>query len=158
MTKTTTGPRPCECSLWTAEPDGTGTGCQATTKKLYSQGHDQAFASWLAKAHAAGKQVRRGDGGDAMTPVDAAASVALHYDIAARAARLAAKRSRKAKATKQPEPEPLTATIKLGRWTYDNATIAPSGEASYTTKDGKAKTAAAGSYKVLLAEVAAGAE
>lgn len=145
----------CECGAWTTV-DGQGTSCTATTKRLYSQGHDQAFASWLAKAHAAGKQVRRGDGGDLMTPVDAAASVSLHYDIAARAARLAAKRSRKVNTIKQVESEPAAARVAIGRWQY-NASIAPSGEATYTTKGGDTKVAAPGSYKV-LAEVGAGAE
>jgi hypothetical protein len=143
------GARPCECGAWTTV-DGQGTDCQATTKKLYSQGHDARFASWLTQQHATGRQVRRGDGVP-VTPAEAAATVGLRYDIAEKAARLA---NRKTRTRKQPaEPQPVTATIKLGRWTYDNATIAPSGEASYTTKSGDQKTAAAGSYKVLLAEV-----
>jgi hypothetical protein len=91
------------------------------------------------------------NGGAPVSPVEAAAMVGLRYDIAAKAARLA---SRKTRTRKQPtEPKPVTATIKLGRWTYDNASIAPSGDATYQTKAGDTKTAPAGSYKVLLAEV-----
>jgi hypothetical protein len=154
MSKTTTATRPCECGQW-ADLDGVGTGCQATTRRTFAQGHDARLASWLTQHQAAGRQVRRA-GGVPVTPAEAAATVGLRYDIAAKAARLANRKTRKT--TRPAEPQPVAATIKRGRWVIENATIAPSGEAHYTTKNGDKKTAAPGSYKVLLAEVGAGAE
>jgi hypothetical protein len=155
--QSTSGARPCECSQW-ADPDGVGTGCTRTTRRIYAQGHDARLASWLVGHQAAGRQVRRGDGVP-VTPAEAGRTVGLRYDIEAKAARLASRKQRKTRKPEQPpDPRPVTAAIKVGRWSFDNATIAPSGEASYTTKDGKTKTAAAGSYKVLLAEVGTGAE
>jgi hypothetical protein len=139
------GARPCFCGEF-RDQDGNGTGCTRTTKAKWAQGCDAAAAAWLARAEAAGQQVRHGDG-PLMSAVAAAKVAGLHYDVAARAARLSARNTRK---RKQPaEPQPVTATIKRGRWVIENATIAPSGDAAYQTKDGETRTAPAGSYKVL---------
>lgn len=129
--------RACECGSW-SDDRGESTGCTATTKRLFSQGHDARLAAWLARHQATGQLVRRGDG-TPVTPAEAATQIGLRYDIPAKAARLS---------SRGPETEPADATIQIGRWDY-NATIAPTGEAHYTRRDGQTKTAAAGTYKIV---------
>jgi hypothetical protein len=140
--------RPCECGQW-ADQDSNGTGCTESTKRTFRQGHDARWASWLVAMQREDRWVSR-NGGAPVSPVEAAAMVGLRYDIAAKAARIANRKTRKT--TKPAEPQPVTATIKLGRWSYDNASIAPSGHATYQTRGGDTKTAAPGSYVLVGAE------
>jgi hypothetical protein len=156
----------CECSRYSVlvnlREAGNGdlewdeeltTGCEATARKLFAQGHDAKLKSFLIKAGAAGHEVRREDGG--MVTVADAATHANHYifghmivagieraeaKAAAKAERQTAKVARRKPAAKKPAPEPEVVTAKVGRWTYEG--VVQGGQFVYKDSKGKRKTAA----------------
>lgn len=91
--KATETATPCECSKYDALPgdlteaqiesgDYTiwNTGCASTTRNLFAPGHDAKLKSFLIKHEANGNEVRRNEGGVAIT-TDAAGH-ASRYDFA----------------------------------------------------------------------------
>jgi hypothetical protein len=133
---------PCECSLYTI--DGTwGTECAATTSGRFAVGHDAKLKSLLISAGVAGHQVHRG------SEVANAMHWAAGYGFAAKVATgIERGRSRRTAAAAKPDPEPVAARIRVGRWPYA-ATIAPDGTATYTAGNGEVRTAAPGRYQLV---------
>ncbi|MFK4243542.1 hypothetical protein ACI2KV_11740 [Micromonospora chokoriensis] len=152
----------CRCSTFevgttTDGPDGSEpdvtietTGCTGQTPRLFNQGHDAKLVSFLVKAELEGKEVRYGRGEGVVTTSDAVTACKSISDaLAVKAATMLAKaqeRATKKAAKKQPKPQPRIAAIKVGRWTFAGASIAPDGTATYQPKTGGPKTVAAGKY------------
>ncbi|WP_405844651.1 hypothetical protein [Streptomyces sp. NBC_01518] len=152
----------CECSRYSVlvnlrEAEGGDlewdeeltTGCEATARKLFAQGHDAKLKSFLIKAGVAGHEVQRDEGG--MTSVADAATHANRYSFghmivagieraegkaAAKAERQAAKVAKRAAGT----PTPEVVKAKVGRWVYEG--VIQGDEFVYTDSKGNRKTAA----------------
>ncbi|MEV7150481.1 hypothetical protein AB0O05_28760 [Streptomyces sp. NPDC093084] len=179
-TNTVTEENRCECSRYSVlvnvREDGTGdlvwdeeltTGCEATARKLFAQGHDAKLKSFLIKAGVAGHEVSRDDGGVVSTAD--AATHANHYTfghmivagIERAEAKVAAKAERKAKRERDRQEtatrhaarqtrkmraklaEPKFVKAKVGRWVYEGQVMDQDGAQvfRYIAKDSTTKTA-----------------
>ena len=161
------------------------TDCDAQTTRVFAPGHDAKLKSLLIQAGAGGDGVRTEEGGMASTAEamhwaefygfghmvrngivrETERRAARNAKKAAKAAKPGRGKSAKALTAQKAElagPAPVAAPkvvpvdIKIGRWTYA-ATVDADGVATYADKKGIAKTAAAGTYKIIPAEFA-GAE
>ncbi|MFF9862117.1 hypothetical protein [Streptomyces tendae] len=132
---------PCECAAYdaltadltdadleTGDYEVFTTGCAATTKRQFAPGHDAKLKSFLIKQGAAGRDIRRNEGGVA-TSASAeqhAARYAFGHMVAAgvkRAEEKAAEKVRKAeeRAARTAAPKakaPKKVTAKVGRATF----------------------------------------
>lgn len=166
--------RNCECSSWffgTYGPDGSadsfedyGTDCSQTTHRTFAMGHDAKLVGFMVRAELAGEEIAKVDGGMRVTfqdAVHAAASIsealaakvqaqidAARARIAKKEAREATKTARKsAKAARVTEtPKDRSATIKVGRWTYEATIDGKTGWATYTKKNGETVSIASTDY------------
>ncbi|SEO01688.1 hypothetical protein [Actinacidiphila rubida] len=128
------------------------TGCTATARKTFAQGHDAKLKSHLIKWGAAGYEVRVEDGA-MMTTADAV-TMARDYGfgdkVAAGIARATAKIQAKAdRAAKKAAPapgddpqdataEPQTVTAKVGRWEREG--VVDGDTFTYTDSKGETQT------------------
>ncbi|MET7477651.1 hypothetical protein ABZT17_25235 [Streptomyces sp. NPDC005648] len=161
----------CECSRYSVlvnlREDGAGdleydeeltTGCGATARKLFAQGHDAKLKSFLIKAGAAGHEVRRDDG--AVVSVADAATHAARYTFGhlivagiqraeTRAAVKAERQDRKAAARQETQTrraarearraaKPKVVKGKVGRWSYLGQVV--DGQFIYRDAKGNEKT------------------
>jgi hypothetical protein len=131
------------------------TGCTQTTTRVFAQGHDAKLVGFLVRAELAGEEISTSGGGMRMTydgAVKAARTVSEALAAKAQAqldaakarlakkaevaARKAASRSAK-KAVKVTEtPKDRTATVKVGRWTYEAKIDGATGYALIAKKTG----------------------
>lgn len=167
--------RPCRCSIYTAvtaeitdehgemvDIEEIGTGCTATTKNEFAQGHDAKLKSFLIKAGIRGLEVAKVEGGLRMS--SDAANMAREYGFAdmvvegirkgvakALAAQDRANRKHEAQAAKaapkaKAPAEPVVEVVdtardviaKVGRWTYKGTE--DQGTFTYQSKLGGRKT------------------
>jgi len=168
----TTSLHACSCRLFEAGtrvdlPNGDvdfvdvrTTGCNASTTRLFAQGHDAKLVSFLVAAELDSLEIAlTGQGSSwgraedaARTISDALATKAANMltTAQAKATKKANKPARKAAAPKAETPvEPLwrSAKIKVGRWTYDAQIETKTGDATYATKLGGNKMVEKGQYK-----------
>ncbi len=171
-TNTTKKTTRCNCSTWefgsygptgdASDYDSYTTNCVETTARTFAMGHDAKLVGFMVRAEMAGEDISRDQGGMRVTysgAVQAAATIsealaakaqaqldAAKARIAKKAAREATKTARKSAKAAAPAPTTRTATIKIGRWTYEATITLATGEAAFTTAKGEAKTAAAGKF------------
>lgn len=139
------------------------TGCNASTTRLFAQGHDAKLVSFLVAAEQDGLEIALvGQGSSwgraedaARTISDALATKAANMIATARtkaAKKAVAKLTRKVSkaelaAVATPAPVWRSAKIKIGRWTYDAQIETATGDATYTTKLGINKLADRGTFQ-----------
>lgn len=145
------------------------TGCNASTTRLFAQGHDAKLISFLVAAEQDGLEIALvGQGSSwgraedaARTISDALATKAANMIATAQAK--AAKKANKPRVTKTPKqamndlverqtaailtPATREATIKRGRWTYAATIDTKTQWATYTDKKGTAISVASTDYK-----------
>lgn len=143
------------------------TQCSQSTTRVFAQGHDAKLAGFLVRAELSGEEIRVVRGGVAISgdALSMAGHVSEAFQAKVRAmldaarrriakkaladATKAAKKSAKAvKAIEAPAPQPTTrlANIKVGRWVYTAKIQIATGEATYSDKQGKAKTVTSDKY------------
>jgi len=142
------------------------TGCNASTTRLFAQGHDAKLVSFLVAAELDNLEIALvGQGSSwgraedvARTISDALAikAATMVETAQAKAAKKANKPARKAAAPKAEaalapvvELAPIEAMIKVGRWTYPAQIDRDTRAASYKTKLGKSVTLADGDYQMV---------
>ncbi|SIR13138.1 hypothetical protein [Micromonospora avicenniae] len=146
-------PRPCACQSF-AVLDGETvtetTGCTKVVPRRFAQGHDAKLKSLLIRAGVAGYRVRWTEDDQTREGDPLAASRLFGFGhqvesgIRGRLDKLARRAEKKAA-----KAQPRVVAIKVGRHVYAGATIDPAtGAASYTTRSGEAKTAAAGKFTI----------
>lgn len=143
-----------------------GTGCQATTARVFAQGHDAKLVGFLVRADLAGEEIATTQGGMRVTfqnAIHAAGSISealaakADAQLNAAAARLAAKADKPAKKAKSRTevaraveakviPTTRNAKIKVGRWTYDAEIDNTTGTATFTRTMGGKRDVQIGQY------------
>lgn len=129
---------------------GCGCGTEISGKKTFAQGHDAKLKSALITTAVEGGLVVLNSGG-VRTEVEAVAyadQFGFAHQVRAAVGARKAKAQAKASAPAKPR-KPRVITIKVGRWTYDRATINDDGDAVYVGKDGTSKVAPAGQFVVV---------
>jgi hypothetical protein len=132
------------------------TGCNASTTRLFAQGHDAKLVSFLVAAELdnleialVGQGSSWGRAEDAARTISDALAIKAANMIATAQAKAAKKANKPARKATKVAAEPTTreATIKRGRWTYAATIDTKTQWATYTDKKGNLVSVASTDYK-----------